>query len=32
MDLVTFFKEEFRKVGAVLAGNAGDECFLHIPS
>jgi hypothetical protein len=29
MDLVAFFQQEFSKVGSVLPGNAGDECFFH---
>ena len=29
MDLVTLLQEEFREVGAVLSGDACDECGLH---
>ena len=27
--LVTFFEKEFGEVGAILAGDAGDECAFH---
>ena len=27
---VTFFQQQFREVGTVLAGDACDECFFHI--
>ena len=27
VDLIAFSQQEFREVGAVLAGDAGDECF-----
>jgi len=30
VDFVSFFKEEFSEVGSVLAGDAGNECFLHM--
>ena len=29
MDLVAFFQKEFGKIRAILAGNAGDQCFFH---
>ena len=29
MDFVALFQKEFGKIGAVLAGNAGDQCFFH---
>ena len=30
--LVAFVEQKFREVGAVLAGNAGDQrCFFHPP-
>ena len=29
MDLIAFGQQQFCKVGAVLAGDAGDECFFH---
>ena len=29
VDFVAFFEQEFREVGSVLAGDAGDECFFH---
>ena len=29
VDLVALAEQEFGQVGAVLAGDAGDECFFH---
>ena len=29
IDFVTFLEQEFREVGAVLAGDSCDECFFH---
>ena len=29
VDFVAFFQEQIREVGAVLAGDAGDERFFH---
>jgi hypothetical protein len=30
VNLVTFSEKKFREVGAVLSGDAGDECCFHI--
>ena len=30
--LVALFQQEFGQIGAVLAGDAGDECYFHIGS
>jgi len=30
VDLISFFKEKFGEITAVLAGYAGDECFFHL--
>jgi hypothetical protein len=30
VNFVTFFEQQFREVGTVLACDAGDECFFHI--
>ena len=30
VDLISFFKEKFSKVRTILAGDAGDQCFLHV--
>ena len=29
MDLVAFLQQKFRKVGTILPGDSGDECFFH---
>lgn len=29
VDFVALFQQKLCKVGAVLAGDAGDECFFH---
>ena len=29
VDLIALVQKEFRQIGAVLTGDAGDECFLH---
>jgi hypothetical protein len=29
VDFIAFFQQEFGEVGAVLAGDAGDQCFFH---
>ena len=29
VDVVTLFQQELSQIAAVLAGNAGDECFFH---
>ena len=29
MDFVALFQEEFREIGSVLSGNAGNECLFH---
>ena len=29
VDLIAFCQQQFRQVGTVLAGDAGDECFFH---
>ena len=29
MNFISFPQEEFCEVGAILSGNAGDECFFH---
>ena len=29
VDIVAFFQQKFCQIAAVLAGNAGDECFFH---
>ena len=29
VDFVAFFEQEFREIGTVLSGDAGDECFFH---
>ena len=29
VDIVAFFQQELRQIAAVLAGDAGDECFFH---
>ena len=31
MHLVALVEQELRQVGSVLAGDAGDECFLVFP-
>ena len=29
VDFVAFFQQQLREIRAVLAGDAGDECFFH---
>jgi hypothetical protein len=29
VDGIALVQQEFRKIRAVLAGNAGDQCFFH---
>jgi hypothetical protein len=29
VDLVAFIEQQFRQIGTVLAGDAGDERFFH---
>ena len=29
MHFITFGEQQFREVGAVLSGNASDQCFFH---
>ena len=29
MDLIALFQQKFGKIGAVLTGDAGDQCFFH---
>jgi hypothetical protein len=26
---ISLFEQEFRQVGSILTGDAGDECFFH---
>ena len=30
VDFIALVQKEFRQIGTVLPGNAGDECFFHI--
>lgn len=30
MDLVTFGQQELGEIGAILSGDAGDKCLLHL--
>ena len=29
VNLIAFFQQQLRKIGAVLSGDAGDQCVFH---